>query len=424
MPIAKLTKRNIDSLAPRDKNYIVYDTELKGFGVRVHTSGRISYLIEYRPSGGGRAVNKKKMTFGRVGEFSPHEARKIASDHLAYVRKGGDPLADKQATRKEATVRELVDLWEAEDPPGRKSGRPMDRLTRKYMLARLRNHIVPLVGKKRLSEISTKVVNDTISQIIRGVTATESAPKNVRGGSPVRGGSGAARKVASDLSIVIGYAIERNMMNVNPVKGARIPRAGKRYGHLSIGEMARIFDALNELENKGVHPSAVAILRLLILTGARPGEIERLRWEEIDFPNRCLRLSESKTGYSARPLSTAAMEILSQIEESQRSPFVFPATQGDGHYTGAKKVWNQARELAGLPHKVRYHARHAFASYALSDGVDPASVAALMGHKSPRTTLSTYAHVVDETAAIAAEKVGIRISGAMTNPRNTRANGE
>jgi integrase len=80
---------------------------------------------------------------------------------------------------------------------------------------------------------------------------------------------------------------------------------------------------------------------------------------------------------------------------------------------GSKKLWNQAREIAGLPDRVRYHARHAVATLSLSTGTDVASVAAIMGHRGPRTTLSTYAHVVDDRAARAAEQVSRQIEAAL-----------
>ncbi len=91
----------------------------------------------------------------------------------------------------------------------------------------------------------------------------------------------------------------------------------------------------------------------------------------------------------------------------------FPATRGDGHFMGAKKIWNQARSKAGLPGRVRYHARHAMATFALADGVDAVSVAAILGHRGPRTTLATYAHVIDKSAAHAVEAVSSKFANAM-----------
>src|SRR3546814_10217674 len=122
------------------------------------------------------------------------------------------------------------------------------------------------------------------------------------------------------------------------------------------------------------------------------------------------------------PYTTRFRSVLEAVPRTQ-SPYVFPATRGNGHFKVAKKIWNQARTKANLPGRVRYHARHAMATFALSDGVDPVSVAALLGHKGPRTTLATYAHVIDDRAAKAAEDMGRKIAAAIA-PQNPRACGD
>lgn len=413
MAAEKLTKRVIDRLRAKGRPIRVYDTELKGFGLDLRQSGLVSYFIEYRPGGGGRRVSKKRMTLGRDGELTPSQARSIAQEMLAQVRHGHDPLADRQTKRREMRVFELIDQWEADDPVSRRTGQPMSRLTRRYTLARLRNHVVPTLGKKRLSDVQVADINEMIRQISNGETAKDGTSRSKRGRVEVRGGSGAARKVASDLSILFNYAIEKGIVQSNPVSHARKPRAGKRQDFLSADDVAQLGRAFAELEAEGCNPLGIAILRLLLLTGARPGEIERLKWSEVDFEQGYLRLAESKTGYSIRPLSRAAAKVLKSVPRTS-SKFVFPATRGEGHFTNSKKIWNLARTRANLPDRVRYHARHGVATLALSEGVDPVSVAAVMGHAGPRTTLSTYAHVVNERAANAAETIGQKVASAMT----------
>jgi integrase len=413
MATGKITKRLVNELSRTGGRYTVYDTELKGFGVRVMPSGLATYIVEYRPGGGGRRISKSRMTIGRVGELTPDQARRIAKDTLAEVRHGSDPHAERQIKRKEITVNELILQWHKENPVGRKSGRPMRARTLANTLSRLQHHVVPILGKLRVSAVNVDDVNDFIRRVSKGETASDRPSARLRGRIVVRGGEGAARKVASDLSIVFGYAVEKQIVTVNPVSAARKPRPGKRFDFLSELEFGAIGKSLVELESEGVNPIGIAILRLLLLTGARPAEIEGLRWSEVDLATRCLRLQHSKTGYSARPLSNAAMEILAKQAKRKGSPFVFPATRGEGHFTNSKKIWSQARERAGLPNRVRYHARHALASLALSEGIDVASVAAMMGHKSARTTLSIYAHVIDSRAAQAADSIGDKISLAM-----------
>lgn len=307
---------------------------------------------------------------------------------------------------------EFIDQWEIDAPVSKRTGRPMKALTRSYMLARLRHHVVPILGQKRVSDVTVDDVNDMIRRIAKGETAKDGPSTKKRGRVKVTGGEGAALKVASDLSIIFNYAIEKRVVPTNPVTHARKPRAGKRHEFLSAAEFALIGQALTDLEAEGCNTAGIAILRLILLTGARPSEIESLTWAEVDLDHQCLRLTQSKTGYSVRPLAQAAVNILADLARSQ-SPYVFPATRGDGHFTGAKKIWNQARAKAGLPGRVRYHARHAMATFALADGVDAVSVAAILGHKGPRTTLATYAHVIDKSAARAVENVGGKIATAL-----------
>ena len=108
MATEKLTKRHIDGLQAGTKPYRHYDTELKGFGVLVLPSGIKSYIVEYRPDGGGRNVAKKRMTLGRVGELTPEQARALARDRLVEVRRGADPLADRQTKRLELKLGEFM----------------------------------------------------------------------------------------------------------------------------------------------------------------------------------------------------------------------------------------------------------------------------------------------------------------------------
>ena len=151
MPAEKITKRLVDSLIPKGRPYIAFDTDLKGFGVRVMPSGVRTYVIEYRPDGGGRKVPKKRMTIGRVRELTPDQARDIARDRLGEVRHGHDPLADRQTKRRELNITDLIDQWAEENPPGRRTRRPMEPRTRANTLARLKHHVVPILGRKRVA---------------------------------------------------------------------------------------------------------------------------------------------------------------------------------------------------------------------------------------------------------------------------------
>src|SRR5207237_271900 len=84
--VAKLAKRTVDALMPREKAYVAYDSELHGFGVRA--SGHKSFIVEYRPHGGGRGVATRRVTLGALGALTPDQARRAAQEALARIRLG------------------------------------------------------------------------------------------------------------------------------------------------------------------------------------------------------------------------------------------------------------------------------------------------------------------------------------------------
>lgn len=406
----KITKRFVDGIEPKIKPFAVYDDSLKGFGLRVQPTGVATFFVEYRRESGGRGSPKKRLSLGRIGELTPDEARTMARDHLAAVRKGHDPMEARQAKRRELTVRELVDEWEKK-PEGKRG--PLAPRTVKFMLGRLRAHVVPLIGSKKIGSVTTADVNAMVRQITKGETKRDDKSGKLRGRLRVTGGEASARRTAADLAAIYNYAIDRGHVRFNPTVGVKKPSAKQRRDFLRPEEMSKIVAALDQLEAEGnVGHAGITILRLLMMTGARPSEIESLRWDEVDFEARCLRLKNTKTGHSVRPLSSASMMLIAEQPRVEGSPYVFPATRGNGYFMGSKRIWTKARTLAGLPDKVRYHARHSVATLSLADGADIVSVAAILGHANPRTTLMTYSHVTDK-AAEAAEKIGNRIDAIM-----------
>jgi hypothetical protein len=108
----RLTKRTLDALEPRDKPFIAFDAEMKGFGVRVMPTGAKTFILEYRPGAGGRSVAKRRLTLGRYGgAMTLDQARKAAMTALARVRLGADPQAEKSRQRAALSVSDLIDAF-------------------------------------------------------------------------------------------------------------------------------------------------------------------------------------------------------------------------------------------------------------------------------------------------------------------------
>jgi hypothetical protein len=110
----KLTKRTVDAIVPGDRASIVYDTDLKGFGVRVAPNGSLSWFVEYRPGAGGRRVAKKRMVIGSR-EFTPEQARQAAKGILASISLGSDPVAVRREERESETFREFAERYLREE---------------------------------------------------------------------------------------------------------------------------------------------------------------------------------------------------------------------------------------------------------------------------------------------------------------------
>ena len=180
--------------------------------------------------------------------------------------------------------------------------------------------------------------------------------------------------------------------------------------------MNALGQSLRDSAEKGLNTYAIAIIKLLIFTGARKGEIEALQWCEVDLEGRYLRLADSKTGQKIIPLNLAALEILKGVPKVFGQDYVFPALGGMNYYKGATKVWTIVRDMADLKDVRLHDLRHSFASLAVSDGASLPIIGALLGHADSATT-QRYAHLHDDPLREASEAVGDQITAIFENEK-------
>lgn len=411
-----LTKRTVDAAHPADKRYYIWDKDLKGFGLRIEPSGIKTFVTKYRVNGGGRNAPHRIQTVGRLGALTPEEARRKAKVILGSVAAGSDPQGDLAARRREMTMAALIDFYEKHGcvvQRGKRIGEPMKALTKQYTLARLRHHVVPLLGNRRARDVTSGDIERFAADVLAGKTA-----KNEKVGPRkriiVKGGPGASRKVVRDLSAVFSFARRSEIVERNPVENAAVRKTdGQKTRFLTLEEVGRLGSALDELENDGTNVKAINIARLWALTGCRRNEIACLKWDEIDFENGMLVLEDSKTGQSMRPLGTAALTLLQQIERTEDSEFVFPADSGEGHFQGTKTPWARAVRKAALPGVTPHTLRHTIGSTAISTGEAMALTGAILGHSNPRST-AIYAHIQHEPSRKAANRVSKKIAAALS----------
>lgn len=208
------------------------------------------------------------------------------------------------------------------------------------------------------------------------------------------------------LAALLKYAeaLRLRRKGSNPCRGMPRYRREPKERYLTPAEYRRI--AARLCEDEQAHPAQVAIIRLLLFTGARVGEIRDLRWEWVQPPR--LMLPDSKTGAKTIWLNSQALEVLAGVERREDSPFVFPDRTGEKPVRLDNNWWPVFRRRCVLP-DVRIHdLRHSIASAAIMDNVPLATIGKLLGHVLPETT-AKYAHLSDDVIGDAAD----RISGSL-----------
>jgi len=418
-----LTKTVVDAAGKADKRFHIWDSEYAGFGLRVEPTGVKTFIAKYRANGGGRTATQRVVTIGRFGTVTADQARKQAKKILGSAAVGDDPAAEILAKRREMKMSALIDLYEEKGcviQRGKRQGEPMKGRTKTYTLARLRHHVVPLLGHRRASEINAGDIEAFVADVTAGKTASDEKV-GPRKRVIVRGGAGAARKVVRDLSAVYSFARRNEIVSRNPCDTAAVRKTDNQNDRfLALEEVARLGAALDELEEEGVNLKALNIARLWALTGCRRDEIAGLKWPEVNFEEGLLELDDSKTGKSIRPLGAAALALLKSIDKQDSSDFVFSAERGDGHYQGMKGVWSKAIEKAELPGVTPHTLRHTMGSTSISTGEALALTGAILGHANPRST-AIYAHVQNDPSKRAANRVTKRIAAALAGkPANEK----
>ncbi len=326
MPNARLTQRLVDTLEPRKKDYDVRDTELKGFGVRVLKTGPSYYFIQNQHRG---IRNWRRI--GDAGRMSVAEARRRAGSVLAAIRNGEEPsAADPEETRFGVIAEKLFESclrhWKAS--------------TREVNGFYFRNQILTWFRDMQIAEITDRDVK-------RWHASLHATPFAADRSVPV-------------LSVLMrqaerhGYRPEGS----NPCAGIRRYRRRGRERFLTAEEMQRLGAVLAGYENERLEE--VAIIRMLLLTGCRKGEILTLKW--IDYREGHLYLRDAKAGPRTVWLSTPARRILDGLP--RRRAWIFPARQKRAscfQSNTLNRFWWAVREQAGIGdarlHDLRHYSR-------------------------------------------------------------------
>jgi integrase len=386
--VGKLTKRLVESIAPAEKDSFVWDTDLKGFGLKVSPAGKRIYVLQTYV--GGRL---KRLTVGEHGPLTCDQARAEVLRLKGKIAGGADPAQEKAEVKKAPTVADLAQRYLEEHAEAKK--KPASVAEDRRMLA---GFILPALGSRKVSAVS----RGDVAKLHHALRETPYQANRV------------LALLGKMFSLCEKWGLRPD--GSNPVKHVEKFREQKRERFLGGDELARLGAALSEAEALGQeNPYAVAAIRLLLLTGCRRNEILSLRWHEVDFERACLRLPDSKTGARLVPLNGPALEVLAAIPRLEGNPYVIPGDRPGAHLVNLRKPWSRIQQRAGLDWVRLHDLRHSHAAVGVAAGLGLPLIGGLLGHTQPSTT-AKYAHLSNDPLRIASEEIGRRIAEAMSRP--------
>jgi len=381
----RLTKRTVEAAEVRLAEYMVWDGDLPGFGVRIMPSGRRSYLVQYRT---GR--RSRRVTLGPHGVLTAERARGMAIEALAEVRSGGDPAGERKERRQALTVQELAARFDAEHIAVH-----LKESTAREYRRNLRRFVLPVLGRHKVLEV-------TRADVARFHHDLRHIPYQANRNLEI---------ISKMFNLAEMWGLRPD--GSNPRKHLRKYPEKKRERFLSSSELRQLGEVLDLMEAERVElPSAIVAVRLLLLSGCRLNEIMRLRWEHVDFAEGVLRLPDSKTGAKAVQLGEAAITVLRSIEPQPFNRNVVYGTLPGKPIADLQPFWQRVRARAGLK-DVRIHdLRHTYASVAVAAGQGLPMIGKLLGHSQVQTT-ARYAHLAGDPVRAAANDVSEAIAAGL-----------
>jgi integrase len=395
MPV-KITQSYLKNVAvPTVGSVTVYDSELTGFGARIHAKGTRQLFLDYRLDGAS-----KRIAIGKWGDWSADEARAKAKQLRQIVDSGGDPAGEKRQRREAATIGDLIERFKQDRATKNRRPKEDDR-----MLA----EIADILGRDtKVSAVHYGDMEDLHKKVTHGYAGKK--PRPVR-----------ANRVLALASVLFSLSLRplagedkpwRSAIDGNPCRG--IPKnpeqpAGRLY---SSAEMVAIADALS------LYPGVASdCIKMVAATGCRPCEARKALWSEFDevgFWTKPSSHTKQKREHRV-PLSPPAMALIEQFR-SKRAPGVaevFPGRSAGTCIETLCHAWRFVRARCGfdVSHRV-YDLRHSFASYGAGAGLGLPIIGKLLGHSSAKTTERYARHLSDDPLKRAVDLIADRITGA------------
>jgi integrase len=382
----RLTKRSVESAAIKEKPYFIFDDQVLGFCVRISTSGKRHYYLQYL-----KYKIVKRFAIGQHGILTVEKARDKAIAMSVNIKEGGDPQKEKEDKLKEPIVSELAQRYMEEHVKVHCKPRTATGYQR-Y----LDKHILPMIGYMKVSEVTRKDIAN-LHHHLRKIPYEANRCLEV---------------ISKMFNLAELWGLRPD--GTNPRRHIKKYLMKSRERYLSKEEAKRLCEILDEIKcYPDENLSAVYCIQLLLLTGCRLGEIQTLKWEYIDYENAILRLPDSKTGAKIIYAGDIVINLLKEIKNHPArpidNPYVIWGRNPGAYLNNVQKPWRRFRVMANIE-DVRIHdLRHSFASFAVSKGMSLPMIGKLLGHTQVQTT-ARYAHIMAEPLKEAASNVTCELS--------------
>jgi integrase len=380
MPKVRLTKQRIEAMATPETEQVVWDASLVGFGVRLLPSGLRTFILQRRTKS-GRSI---RLKIARVGDLSADQARDRARELIAEIVLGRDPASERRearlaerARRMAPTVQHLAEEWLAHGQT--RAGLAWREPTAEAYRRAVARHILPELGRLRVEAVERKHIRAMLASVKHPI---------------------ARNRTLAAVRAMFSHAVRSDdwQLSINPAAGIGAAPENKRHRYPQNGELQRLVEALQGRDDR-----ASKFIMMLLLTGARRGELLASRWADFDLDAGTWVKPEgtTKTRRTHRiPLNQQAVELLREIKAVE--PF-WPF--GRLRLAQIRVAWEEVKREARIEDLRVHDLRHFHASLLASMGLSLPVIGALLGHASQSTT-QRYAHLVDEALREASEKVG------------------
>ena len=380
----KLTKSAVDAAQPQAEAVELRDTLVPGFLCKITPAGRKVFMLQYRTNAGER----RKPSLGLYGELTVEQARSLAQEWLAQVRRGGDPAAEKAEARQAPTVKELCTKF-MEDYSKKRN----KLSTQAGYQAVINRNIIPLLGRKKVQDVKRPEIAGLMEKLSYKQTEANKVFSVLR--------------KMFNMAEVWGYRPD----GTNPCRHVPMFPAGKSTHLISDEEMGNLFRQLDKIESEGLENYVIPLgIRLQFEFAGRRSEIIALEWNWVDLQNRRVVWPDSKTGGMSKPMSEEAYRLLSTAPRQEGSRYVLPSPSHAGkHLTTGEYYggWSRALKAAGATHVGTHGIRHRSATDIANSGIPVKVGMALTAHKTV-VMFMRYVHTEDKPVREAAELVANR----------------